>query len=81
MLAEWLNAYDPGNFDADYIFWRDLQLTDWGSDVGENGPHYGAAFLFTTCFLGHFGKDATKALVAHPMNGMENIDAVLWNSR
>jgi hypothetical protein len=77
MLAELINNYDPGNFDADYIFRPDLQLTDWGTEVGENGPHYGAAFLFTTYFLGRFGEDATQAVVAHPMNGMESIDAVL----
>ena len=77
MLAELINNYDPGNFDADYIFQPDLQLTDWGTEVGENGPHYGAAFLFTTYFLSRFGEDATQAVVAHPMNGMESIDAVL----
>lgn len=77
MLAELINNYDPGNFDADYIFRPDLQLTDWGTDVGENGPHYGAAFLFTIYYLGRFGEDATQAVVAHPMNGMESIDAVL----
>ena len=77
MLAELINNYDPGGFDADYIFRPDLQLTDWGTDVGDNGPHYGAAFLFTTYFLGRFGEDATKAVVAHPMNGMKSIDMVL----
>jgi hypothetical protein len=77
MLAELINDYDPGGFDADYIARPDLQLTDWGDDVGDNGPHYGAAFLFTTYFLGRFGEDATQAVVAHPMNGMESIDAVL----
>jgi len=77
MLAELINGFDPGGFDYSYIMNPDLQLTDWGTDVGENGPHYGAAMLFTTYFLDRFGEEATKALVAHDMNGMESIDAVL----
>jgi len=77
MLAELINGFDPGGFDYAYIMNPDLQLTDWGTDVGDNGPHYGAAMLFTTYFLDRFGEEATKALVAHDMNGMESIDAVL----
>lgn len=77
MLAELINDYDPGNFDADYIARPDLQLTDWGTDVGRHGPHYGASFLFTTYFLDRFGEEVTKAVISHPMNGMESIDAVL----
>ncbi len=77
MLAEIINEYDPGNFDQGYVWSPDLQLTDWGSDVGSNGPHYGAALLFTTYFLDRFGEDATKALVANEYNGMESIDLVM----
>jgi len=76
MLAELINDLDPGGFDYAYIANTDMQLTDWGNDVGSNGPHYGASFLFTTYFLDRFGEDATKALVAHDKNGMESIDAV-----
>jgi len=77
MLAELINNFDPGGFDYTYIVNTDLQLTDWGTDVGSNGPHYGAAFLFTTYILDRFGEDATKAVVAHDANGMESIDLVL----
>ncbi len=77
MLSELINGYDPGGFDFDYIMNPDLQLTDWGTDVGQNGPHYGAAMLFTTYFLDRFGEDATKAVVAHDENGMVSIDLVL----
>jgi len=77
MLAELINGYDPGGFDFSYVVNPDLQLTDWGGDVGNNGPHYGAAMLFTTYFLDRFGEDATKAVVAHDKNGMESIDVVL----
>lgn len=77
MLAELINGFDPGGFDFSYVMNPDLQLTDWGDEVGSNGPHYGAAMLYTTYFLDRFGEDATKAVVAHDKNGMESIDAVL----
>ncbi len=77
MLAELINGYDPGGFDYSYINNTDLQLTDWGTNVGENGPHYGASLLFTTYFLERFGEEATKAVVANDKNGMESIDIVL----
>lgn len=77
MLAEMINEFDPGNFDQNYVWSPDLQLTDWGAEVGSNGPHYGAALLFTTYFLDRFGEDATKALVANEYNGMESIDLVM----
>ncbi len=77
MLAELINNFDPGGFDYSYIANPDLQLTDWGGSVGSNGPHYGAAFLFTTYLLDRFGEDVTKAIVANPANGMESIDLVM----
>lgn len=61
MLAEHVNEFDAGGFDYDYLLNPDLQLTDWGGDTGENGPHYGASYLFMTYFLDRFGEDATKA--------------------
>ena len=77
MLAELVNGYDPGGFDHLYTQNTDLQLTDWGTSIGQNGPHYGAAMLFTTYFLDRYGEDATKALVAEQKNGMESIDTAL----
>lgn len=77
MLAELINEYDAGGFDYLYIMNPDLQLNDWGAETGENGPHYGASFLFMTYFLDRFGEEATKALVAHPENGMASIDLVM----
>jgi hypothetical protein len=77
MLAELINGYDPGGFDQLYIQNTDLQLTDWGSSVGKNGPHYGASMLFTTYFYDRFGKETTQSLVAEEKNGMESIDTVI----
>ncbi|KPL70031.1 hypothetical protein ADN00_18380 [Ornatilinea apprima] len=76
-LASFLNGYDAGGFDYLYASQPDLQLNDWPNDSDATTPHYGSSFLFVTYFLDRFGEDATKALVAHPDNGMDSIDAVL----
>jgi len=76
-LASFLNGYDAGGFDYLYARQPDIQLNDWPNDSNATTPHYGASFLFVTYFLDRFGEDATKALVAHPDNGMDSIDAVL----
>ncbi len=76
-LAAFLNGYDAGGFDYLYTSNSDLQLNDWPNDPNATGPHYGAAFLFTTYFLDRFGDEATKALVGHPDNGMSSVDTVL----
>ena len=77
MLAELINGYDVGGHDYSYMQQTDIQLTDWGDEVGDNSPYYGASFLFTTYFFDRFGEDVTKALATHPENGMESIDLVL----
>ena len=77
MLAELLNDYDIGGHDISYLVNTDLQLTDWGDEVGTNSPYYGASFLFMTYFLDRFGEDASKAVVANPDNSMESIQLVL----
>ena len=69
MLAEHVNEYDAGGFDWSYMDNTDMQLNDWGGDIGDNGPHYGASYLFMVYFLDRFGEDATKALVRHDENG------------
>lgn len=76
MLAEHVNGYDTGGFDWEYMRNTDMQLNDWGGDVGQNGPHYGASFLFMVYFLDRFGEDATKAFVSHDENGFASLDAV-----
>ena len=77
MLAEHVNDLNSGGFDFDYVINPDLQLTDWGAETGENGPHYGASYLFMVYFLDRFGEDATKALVAHPENGFSGLESVM----
>lgn len=77
MLAEFINGNHPGGFDRLYIQNTDLQLTDWGTNIGQNGPHYGATMLFTLYFYDRFGEEVTQALVADQNNGLESIDWVL----
>ena len=77
MLAEHVNNYDAGGFDWSYMDNTDLQLNDWSGDIGDNGPHYGASYLFMVYFLDRFGEDATKALVRHDENGFVGIEKVL----
>ncbi len=76
-LAVLLNNYSTGFKDSSYLSNPDLQLTDWGPDVGQNAPYYGASFLFTTYFLERLGQDATQALVRDAANGMDSVDNVL----
>jgi len=77
MLAEHVNNYDAGGFDWSYMDNTDMQLNDWGGDIGDNGPHYGASYLFMVYFLDRFGEDATKALVRHDDNGFVGIEKVM----
>src|SRR5258708_6977395 len=80
VLAEFLNGYDIGGFDAAYTSNPDLQLTGWSEDPATDpsvSAHYGAGFLFMAYFLDRFGSDATKALVANPDNGMHAVDTTL----
>ncbi len=76
-LAVLLNGYYSGYADQEYAYNTDIQLTDWGSDIGSNGPHYGSSFLFMTYFLDRFGEKATQALVRAPQNSMDSVDSVL----
>ncbi|MBI9046091.1 MAG: immune inhibitor A [Anaerolineaceae bacterium] len=75
-LAVLLNDYHVGGKDSYYAMDTDIQLTSWASDLDVSTPYYGASFLYVTYFLDRFGEQATKALVAHPENGMESVDLV-----
>jgi immune inhibitor A len=72
-----LNDYYVGGHDWSYTTGPDLQLTTWGDSVGDNGPHYGQAFLFLTYFLDRFGQEATKALTNNPENSISSVDDTL----
>ncbi|MEX2160794.1 MAG: hypothetical protein WD751_02675 [Anaerolineales bacterium] len=75
-LAMILNGYSEGADTIYYTIDPDRQLNDWPAD-GDTGPHYAAGLLFFGYFLERFGEEATQAVVVHPANGLESIDAVL----
>jgi hypothetical protein len=76
-LATLLNNFDGGGSDREFTSLPDTQLNTWSSESGENGPHYGAAFLFVTYFLDRFGEELTQAVIASPANGPAGFDDAL----
>ncbi len=75
-LAAYLNGYDAGGFDWLFIFDPDVQLTSW-PDGDSAAANYGSSYLFMAYFLGRFGEDMMKEVIAHPANGAAGFDAVL----
>ncbi len=76
-LAVLLNGYYTSGAASEYASNTDVQLNDWGSNPGTNGPHYGSAFMYLAYFLDRFGKEATQQLVKDQANGMDSVDGVL----
>ena len=76
-VAAHLNGFDVGGADFEYAFNPDQTLTQWPSEPGTAGGHYGQAFLVLTYFLDRFGAEATQALVANLANGFDSIDQAL----
>ena len=81
VLAEFLTGNSLQRFVQSFIANPDLQLNSWSDPhVDSNATaHYGASFLFMNYFLGRFGENATRALIAHPSNGIQAVDAVLFD--
>jgi hypothetical protein len=77
-LAVLLNGFSVGGADWTYVQDTDLQLNTW-SDINSSDSfsHYGVSFLFMDYFLNRFGRDATRALVHNPKNGLSGIDDTL----
>lgn len=65
------------SFSRNFLRSPDTQLTSWGSDTSGNDAHYGAAYLFMVYFAQRFGSDLTRAVVAHPANGVGGFNEVL----
>ena len=75
-LSAYLNGYDPGGFDELFLGDPDVQLTTW-PELHNAASHYGSSYLFMLYFLGRFGREAIKEVVAHPADGIAGFDAVL----
>jgi hypothetical protein len=55
----------------------DKQLNTWVMGADNAMAQYGASYMFVIYFLDRFGEEATRALVAHPEDGVRGIEAVL----
>ncbi len=77
-LAQEIAGYPP-----DMVFVRvfaenpDTQLNTWSIDPGDNGRHYGSAYLFMAYFLQRFGEEMTRAVVSDGANGSRGFDNAL----
>jgi len=72
-LASFLNGFGPSSFVSAYTGIPDTQLNSWTSSPAD----YGAGFLFVAYFLQRYGEEMTKAVVAHPQNGIAGFNVVL----
>jgi len=75
-LAAYLTGHDPGGFDWLFVSDPDVQLTTW-PEGGSAAANYGSSYLFVTYFMGRFGRDVLKRVIADPANGIAGFDNVL----
>ncbi len=76
-LSRLVNGYADTGFAPYFLANPNFQLNMWPEAEDEKGAHYGSSYLFATYFLERFGKDAVRALVAEPENGLTGIEAAL----
>ena len=76
-LASHLNGFDVGGMDVAFSRKPDTQLNTWSDPTLGNAEHYGASYLFMDYFLGRFGEDLTKAVVANRENGIAGFNDAL----
>lgn len=77
-FAQEVAGYDPDtHFASSFSQQPDTQLNTWNETTGDNGDHYGSAYLFMAYFAQRFGSDLTQALVADAGNGPRGFDDVL----
>ncbi|RLT38534.1 MAG: hypothetical protein DWI57_11840 [Chloroflexi bacterium] len=77
-LAQEVAGYPPDtDFASVFASVPDTQLNTWSDNPAGNGEHYGSAYLFMAYLLQRFGEDVTKAVVAHPANGITGVSESL----
>jgi immune inhibitor A len=76
-LAGHLNGFDTGGSEYAYAQKPDTQLDTWNDPTLGNAEHYGASYLFMDYFLGRFGENLTKAVVADQENGIAGFNDAL----
>lgn len=77
-LAQEVAGYPPDTgFASVFAGVPDTQLNTWSDNPAGNGEHYGSSYLFMAYILQRFGEEVTKALVAHPANGIAGVGDAL----
>lgn len=77
-LAQEVAGYPPDTgFASVFASIPDTQLNTWSDNPAGNGEHYGSAYLYMAYILQRFGEDVTKAVVAHPANGIVGVTDAL----
>jgi len=77
-LAQEVAGYPPDTgFASVFANIPDTQLNTWSDNPAGNGEHYGSAYLFMAYILQRFGDEVTKAVVAHPANGIAGVSEAL----
>lgn len=77
-LAQEVAGYPPDTgFASVFAGVPDTQLNTWSDNPAGNGEHYGSSYLFMAYILQRFGEEVTKAVVAHPANGIAGVGDAL----
>jgi len=77
-FAKEVAGYAPDiSFVRAFLQQPDTQLNTWAANPGQNGVHYGNAYLFIHYLNQRFGTRVTKPLMANPANGIDGINAAL----
>ena len=77
-LAQEVAGYPPDTgFASVFASVPDTQLNTWSDNPAGNGEHYGGSYLYMAYLLQRFGEDVTKAVVAHPANGIAGVTDAL----
>jgi len=77
-LAQDVASYPPDTgFASVFAGVPDTQLNTWSDAPNGNSEHYGSAYLYMAYILQRFGEDVTKAVVAHPANGITGVTDAL----
>ncbi|MDA1296818.1 MAG: immune inhibitor A [Chloroflexi bacterium] len=79
-VASGLAGFPPGSI-ASFLRKPNTSLVQWEPEIFDASPNYGAAGLFFEYIYAHYGGGETlRAIVEHPADGIDSIDAVMSES-
>ena len=76
-LSAHISGYTDEPFISGFAATPDTPLTNFSHEEGQFPQQYGASFCFAAYLLDRFGRDTVRAIVEHPANGTNGINAVL----